>query len=417
MAIESPIAIIILSRLPGSEVATAAFLIMMGLALWIESPVIDMLSTSTTLARNHDDVLVIRRFVLLVIGLVTAVHAIVAFSPLFMLFTRDVMGVPEPVAVQAHLGFRIMVFWSACIGWRRYLQGILIRYGKTKRIGAGTFVRMATMAMSGALLFLNTSLPSIEIAAIALMCSVFGEVAYVHFAAMPILRKLELEDPTPENTSPLDLRRLFKFHMPLTATTAMMMLGTPLVGAALSRADNSILQLAGWQVALSIVWLHRTVVYALPEVVITLFRDEQSRAALRKFSITVGFITSAALLVTAFTGLDLWLFTNVLRAKTDVANVAHIALLACAALPFIGALQSYLRGMLTAYHLTGARFLAVIVAMVCLCALLSLSVALGVAGVLSAAAAQTLALIAELFALRFAWRRGRDVAAAQVAIG
>ena len=58
MAIESPIAIIILSRLPGSEVATAAFLIMMGLALWIESPVIDMLSTSTTLARNHDDVLV-----------------------------------------------------------------------------------------------------------------------------------------------------------------------------------------------------------------------------------------------------------------------------------------------------------------------------------------------------------------------
>ncbi|MGI8922958.1 MAG: hypothetical protein ACR2HJ_02785 [Fimbriimonadales bacterium] len=406
MALESPIAIGVLSRLSGVEVNTAAFFVLMGLALWIESPVIDLLSTSTTLSKNYQDFLTLQRFALGVIGVVTAVHFLVAWTPLYGFITESIMGIPPEVADAARDGFRIMVLWSAFIGWRRFLQGVMIRHGMTKRVGYGTLVRLSTMAVSALSLYKYTGLPSISIAAIALMCSVAAEAVYVHFAAMDAVRMLELEA---EGTSPggLTLPQLLRFHLPLTATTAVMMLGAPVVGAALARAPNSVLALAGWQVAQSLLWLHRTIVFALPEVVITLYQDNASALKLRQFSLNIGLATSGLLFLVAFSRVDIWFFSRVLRAERDVAEVAHLAFIAGGLTPLIGALQSYVRGMLTAHHLTMARFAAVIVSMGLVTGLLFLTVVTGIAGVVSAGGALTIALAAELGVLIYSWRRGR----------
>ena len=57
------------------------------------------------------------------------------------------------------------------------------------------------------------------------------------------------------------------------------MLGIPVVSAALSRSPNSVVQLAGYQVAFTLVWLMRTTIYALPEVVIPLDAHGLARLA------------------------------------------------------------------------------------------------------------------------------------------
>jgi hypothetical protein len=405
MAVESPVAIAIISRLPDGQLNTAAFLIMMGLSLWIESPVIDLLSTSTTLSTNYRDYRTLRRFALQLMAFVTAVHAIVAWTPLYWNVTVGLMRVPREVAEAARIGMMIMVPWSAFIGWRRFLQGVLIRYGRTKRVGVGTFVRMSTMAAVGGGLYAFSSLPAIPIAAIALVFSVAFESAYVHFASRSVVRE-NLVPGRNEGGEPLTIRALLKFHLPLTATTSVMMLGTPLVGSALSRASNSVLMLAGWQVATALLWLHRTVVFALPEVVIALYSDAESARKLKRFSIGAGLVTTGLMLVTAATGLDGLVFTGLLRANRETAHVAHIAFIASAATPLIGALQSYVRGMLTAHRLTIARFAAVLVSVGALAGLLTLSVMLGWAGVGAAALALTLALVTELGVLTYSWRRG-----------
>jgi hypothetical protein len=207
------------------------------------------------------------------------------------------------------------------------------------------------------------------------------------------------------------------FHLPLTATTAVMMLGSPIVGAALARAPQSILSLAAWQVAQSLLWLHRTVVFALPEVVITLYRDASSALMLRRFSLSVGLVSSVLVGVVTLLGLDTWFFTVVLQESPKVAAAARIAYLAGALLPFVGAMQSYVRGMLTAHHLTLARFGAVLVSLGCAAFFLWLTVVVGIAGVVSAAIALTISLIAELAFLIYAWRRGRSTTAAPYPIG
>jgi hypothetical protein len=415
MGLESPISIAVLSRLPGAEVNTAGYFIMMGLALWIESPVIDLLSTSTTLSRSHADFIVLRRFALGVMAFVTVVHVLVAFTPLYGFVTESLMRLPHGVSASARDGFRIMFLWSAFIGWRRFLQGVMIRQGLTKRVGFGTLVRLSAMSTSALSLYLLTKLPGISIAAIALMCAVLAEAVYVHIASRPAVRLLELEETG--QSPPLTLRKLMAFHLPLTATTAVMMLGSPIVGAALARAPQSILSLAAWQVAQSLLWLHRTVVFALPEVVITLYRDASSALMLRRFSLSVGLVSSVLVGVVTLLGLDTWFFTVVLQESPKVAAAARIAYLAGAHLPFVGAMQSYVRGMLTAHHLTLARFGAVLVSLGCAAFFLWLTVVVGIAGVVSAAIALTISLIAELAFLIYAWRRGRSTTAAPYPIG
>jgi hypothetical protein len=398
MAIESPISVGVLSRLPQPELNTAAFFVMMALALWIESPVIDLLSTSTTLAKTRDSFRVLTKFTLWILGFVTAIHALVAFSPLFHWISVDLLGVPAHIADAAKPGFQIMTLWSACIGWRRFLQGVMIRFGATKLVGFGTFVRMSTMTVTALSLYFFAELRSIDIAAIALMASVASEAIYVHIAAGPIVRnRLELAEVAAD--VPLSYRKLIAFHAPLTATTTVMMLGSPLVAWALAKAASPETALAGWQVSSTLAWMCRTVVFALPEVVITLYRDEQSAEKLRRFCLSVGVVTSAVLVLFALFRIDVAFFTNVLKAERNVAEVAHAAFFAVAATPLIGAMQSYVRGMLTAHHKTVARFTAVIVSMTALALFLFLTIILGFAGVISAALALTAAMAAELWVL------------------
>ena len=56
------------------------------------------------------------------------------------------MGVPAAVAEHVQPGLAVMVLWTAAIGWRRFLQGILIRFGQSRAVGYGTAVRLVFAA-------------------------------------------------------------------------------------------------------------------------------------------------------------------------------------------------------------------------------------------------------------------------------
>ncbi len=403
MASESPINVAVLSRLPDPKINTAAFAVLIGLALWFESPVIDLLSTSTTLTKDRRSYAAISKFSITLMFLASGVHALVALSPLYWLVTRQIVGVPQEVAEHARVGMIIMIPWSASIGWRRYLQGILIRFGQTRLVGLGTAVRISTISATASLLFFFSPLSGMEIAAIALVSAVFAEALFAHWATRGVIAR-HLHEPA-EDAPEIDAKKLTHFHFPLTITT-MVNLSTPLlISAALSHSPGPVLALASYQVAQTLLWLHRTAVFALPEVVITLYRDAASAWVLRRFSIGVGLTTSGLLLFCWLTGLDRLFFARLLGAQEDVVALAHIAFLAAAATPFLGALQSYVRGMLTAHHLTVARLYAVGVGVLALVVGLILGIVAQIPGVVTAGLALTLSMLVELLVLVAYWRK------------
>ncbi len=407
MAIESPIALSVISRMPNAEINAAAFQPMMALALLIESPIIDLLTTSTTLGKDRQHYEQLSRFVWRLMLFVTVVHALVTATPIYGLVTLNLINLEPAVADAARIGLLIMIPWSAFIGWRRYLQGLMIRNGQTRLIGFGTAIRMLTMGIVSISLFTFTGQGSVTIVAIALVASVAAETGFTHLASRAVIREqLAFDDP---NLTPLSQPFLAKFHFPLTATTMMTILSQPLVSAALARSPEKTLALASFQIASSIIWLHRTVVFALPEVVITLYRKGQADAKLKKFCLLVGFATSGVLTLTAVTNLDSWIFRKLLGVQNEtLIQQAHLCLMLSCLLPFFGAVQSYLRGVLAAHHLTVSRLAAIFVALACMLTALAVGVVLKWPGVVTASLALTLAQVAEFVVLVRAWRVGQS---------
>jgi len=277
----------------------------------------------------------------------------------------------------------------------------------------GTFVRVSMINLVGWTLFATANyhhLAGIQIAAIALICSVTSEATFAHIASRKTVRERFGTTPQaiPQTEDQLTYRKLLQFHLPLTATTMVMLCGNLIVSAAISKGSAVLaeLSLASWQVAGTLIWFCRTIVFALPEVVITLYKDGQSAKKLRDFSVRVGLFTTAAMSVIALFGVDKAFFRNVLGENMRTVDMAHLGFCCCIALPFIGALQSYVRGMLTAHHLTVARFLSVLVSVGTMVIMLTIGVMLHWLGVFNAAIALTVSMVAELAVLYWCLIRG-----------
>lgn len=406
MSIETPTAIWVISRMADAKLNTAGYLIMGSLSIWIESPVIDLLATSTTLAKCRSSYLVIRRFAIWMIAWVTFAHVVASCTPVYDFLMRTVIGLSAEMAEKIRVPFILMIPWSGFIGWRRYLQGLMIRAGRTRAISAGTFVRFGTMFGVGVGLYALRGLHGLgglEVAAIALVASVAAESLFISFASRSSVAGLS---HLPAGASEhLTLRRVAKFHMPLTFATMVMMLSTPAVGAALARTPDSVRSLAAWQVGITLLGLFRSITFALNEVVIALNRDEPARRTLLRFCFATGAAVSGATLLLHATRADYWVFHSFLRARPDVAELARIALFAAFLTPTINAMMVYYRGLLTSIHETVARMRAILVGVGVLAGSLALGVRLQWPGVLVAAFALTAGMLAELGVLYASWRR------------
>lgn len=404
MAVEAPVCSrVISSNQSGAAVNLAAYQIFFTLAMWFESPVIDLLSTSTTLVKGRLTHGKLRSFTLGLMGWVTAIHALVALTPIFSWICGAILKVEPHVAEVARPGFIAMLPWSAAIGWRRYLQGILIRNGQTRSVGMGTLVRVGTVLTAAFGLSQVPNLSPSVLVGLVLVAGVTAEAVFIHWASREAVHRTDLIEDRAEGEA-LDYGKLFRFHIPLTLTTLVSLCGPASVAAAIDRLANPVATLAAFQLTNNLLWMLRSFTYALPEVVITLYRDATTDRALRKFSARVGILASAITGIFGLTGAAYYYFNGPLKAPSDVARIAAYGILLGFAMPSIAAAQSYFRGILTAHHLTTSRFVATGVGIGVLIVGLIIGIQMRGNGMLVAIAAPSAAMVAELAVLAAFWR-------------
>jgi len=403
MGLDGPISVTIMSGLPDSKVNTAAFLILLSMAIWIESPVIDLLSTSTTLASNKGAVGTINRFTVWLIGWVTFAHAVATLTPLYDFIAQTLLNVEPAVAAAARPGLVILLPWSGLIGWRRSRQGMLIRNGRTRVIGVGTVVRVLVLLAVDVVLAHLHRWPGLTVASCGLIASVAAEALFVHIVSLPVIRQI----PTDENAKELSMRRLWKFHAPLTATTMVKLVTVPVVAAGIARLAEPTRSLAAYEVAWTILFLFRALAFCLPEVVIALYKDEESRIALGRFCVGVGSVSSAVLALMCVCRLDVKIFVDVLGTRPDIAETAHWIFFASSPMPLLDAAMSYVLGILTAHHLTVARMIAVLFSSVALIAAVYVGVWAKWSAPTMVGTCIGVALLAELIVLCVAWAKAR----------
>lgn len=408
MGVELPMVAAVLSRLDDPKVHLAAYgSVVFPIALVIEAPIIMLLAASTALCSDRDSYDKVRRFMLRAGACLTALHAAVAFSPLYDVVARDLLGAPREVADAGRLGLQLLTPWTWSIAWRRFQQGVLIRFERSRPVTIGTGVRLAANASTLALLAALDTLPGVAVAAAAVSSGVLAEALFIHWSVQPVLR--ERLAHAPPRPVPLTRAAFLGFYVPLALTPLMTLLVQPLGAAAMNRMPAVLDSTAAWPGVHGLVFLTRSAPLAFHEVVVALLGVVGARRALGRFTAGLTLCSSAVLLVLAFTPLGRVWFEDVSNFPPEVAELSSLALVFAVLMPAITTLQSWYTGALVHVGRTRPITEAVVIYLVLSGALLALGVARQpMAGILFALGAFTLGGIAQTAWL---WWRSRDVLA------
>ena len=344
MGIEMPALSAVMARLPHAEINLAAYGgIVYPFALIVEAPVIMLLSASVALSRDHNSYRKLSRFMLTLGLALTAVHVLLAFTPLYDFVMLKVVGVPAEIVEPARIGLRILTPWTFSIAYRRFQQGVLIRYGHSSAVGVGTAVRLAaggSVLLAG---YLIGSIPGVIVGASAQAAGVMSEAIYAGLVVRPVLRKQVQYEPKAEN---LTLRALLSFYIPLALTSLLSLLWQPIGSAALSRMPEAVASLAAWQVLSGLVFMLRSFGFSFNEVVVALLGERESYPSLLRFTWLLSTATTALHLLIAATPLAMLWFAVVSALPPELAALSRVGFWIGVPLTALSVLQSWYQGSL-----------------------------------------------------------------------
>jgi hypothetical protein len=161
-----------------------------------------------------------------------------------------------------------MTPWTWSIAYRRFHQGVLIRFGHSRTVGVGTMVRLTADGLVLAGGFLLGSLPGIVVATAAVAAGVISEAVFVGLRVRPVVRgALQQAPPSQE---PIAFLPFLRFYVPLAMTSLLLLLSQPLGAAAMSRMPRALDSLAVWPVISGVIFMFRSVGMAYNEVVVAM---------------------------------------------------------------------------------------------------------------------------------------------------
>ena len=405
MAAEGPALSAVAARLPNPEINLAAFGgVVYPLALIIEAPIIMLLSASTALSKDMDSYRKLKRFMMLMGGILTAVHVLVAFTPLYDIVVVGLIRPPAEIVEPARTGLMIMVPWTWAIAYRRFKQGVLIRFGYSRSVGLGTFVRLGADAIVLTAGYLIGTVPGAAVAATALATGVVSEAIYAGLRAQRVIKNQLQEAPPVEE--PLTLPSFVDFYTPLALTSLIRLLAEPLSSAALSRMPRALDSLAVWSIVTGFIFLLRSFGVAYNEVVIALLDEPRSSRSLRRFMVVVAVVVTGMLLLVVATPLSMVWFERVSGLRPELARFSRGALWVALVMPAIEVLQSWYQGLLVHSRRTRAVSEAVTIYLIVATVVLVGGIVWGaVAGLYVALAAVSLGRLMQTVWL---WHRSRS---------
>lgn len=332
----------VIARLENPEINLAAYGgIVFPLSLIIKSPIIMLLAASVALCKHKQAYQLVRRYMMGAGFVLTGLHALVAFTPLYYSVVKGVIGVPVEIVEPARIGLMLMLPWTWSIAYRRFQQGVLIRFGYSGAIGVGTLVRLAAGGLVLGIGYSTHQLPGIAVGALAQALGVISEAVYAGIRVRPVLRRELDEAPVSER---LTWRMFADFYIPLAFTSLITLLWQPVGSAALSRMPGALNSLAAWPVVSGLIMLLRSFGTAYNEAVVALLGKENAWASLHRFTGWMAAATITIHLLVAATPLAGIYFTWFSALPGGLVELAKNSIWLALPLPALSVLQSWFQG-------------------------------------------------------------------------
>ena len=394
MAIEQPLVSGVMARLPDPALNLAAFGVTFALALLVEGPVVMLLTAGTALPKDRQSYRRLMHFTHLMAGGLTALHLLIALTPLYGLLVGKLIGAPAEVIELSREGFLLMTPWTAAIAYRRLWQGGLIRFNRTNVVPLTIAARLiTTIVVLGIGLFWGR-VPGVYVGSIGLSLGVTAAAVVSYAFARPTIQAHLSTDAGGETL--LTWPDLLTFYAPLALTSLIVLANTPLFSTALARAADPLLSLAVWPVVLSFLFLGRSIALSFQEVAVALLADRASYRQLNRFALVVAGVLAVIFAGVTWTPLARIWFASVAGLSPQLVSFALVPAAIAALTPALATLISWQRGILVHTKQTQYISRSVMVSLTVLVATLAVGVGLtALPGAMVAASALFASLTAE----------------------
>ncbi len=352
MSVEGPFVTSVIARLADETHNLAAFGIAYAFALLSESPVIMLMAAATSLVRGRTSYRRLRRFTLMLVGLVTLSLAGALFSPLFDFLIYDVLNLSPLIHDLTHQTLVFMLVWPGAIAWRRFLQGLLIVNNKTRIVSYGTAIRLVVMALTALFFYFHPLLPGAAVGGLALGVGVVAEMAVTWYLSRSTIRKvLEQKEKAPEKI--LSMRGILRFYYPLALATFLGLGIQPMLTFFLGQSRMALESLAILPVINAFIFIFRSIGLSFQEVAITfLHHSREQFIFLHRFVIKVALAITLVVLLIVLTPLARLWYQDLSGLSLTLTRLSLIPTLIMSLLPALSLYISWQRAVEVQAHQT-----------------------------------------------------------------
>ena len=403
MSFEGPLVNAMIARLANPELNLAGFgSVAEPLRSLTTAPLLMLLSATVALARDWKSYIKIRRFMLVAAGVMTIVHFLLAYTPLYFVVVRDLIGVPEEIVSISRVGLMITLPLPWAIGYRRFQQGIMIRYGYSNAVVTGTFIRLGSVLSVLLIGYGVGTISGIIVGAAALTTGMFAEAIYCGWRVKPILQFIPKDCGDHQE---LTWKSFIMFYLPLVFTSLLNTIWRPIGSAAISRMPEAINSLAVWPVLSGIIFIFQTLGISYNEVVVALLDRPGSYKNLRKFALLLFTGITLLFLLIVCTPLSNFWFETISALPEDLLPLANNAIWLMLPLPGIAVFISWFQGAVLCSQKTRGITESVIIFLAVMLTVMGIGIASNqVSGLYFGAAGFTIATLCQMGWL---WYRAR----------
>lgn len=389
MAMEGPFVTAMISRLPDPKHNLAAFGVAFSIALFMEAPVIMMMSASVRLVFNRQSYDKLRRFTWGLIAFVTAQFLVAIIPGIYRGWSQGLLNLDPAILEQTYLAVVCLLPWPGAIGYRRFYQGILISQKQSRAVAMGTVVRLATVAAVCAAGLLGWFPPwhGAMVGVLALSAGVCVEALVARWLARRVLPQV-MAQVSPHDKL-LNYAGIWTFYYPLVLTGLISLCVQPIVTLAMGWAPSPLESLAVIPVVNAIVFFFRAVPLSYQDVMLSLLGPQREQwFPLRGFAQRLAMALTLVFGVLMFTPLLDKLLLGFYDLPPDLASFAVLPLRLMFLMPILGTLLAWERSVLIHQSRTKLLTLASLVEITAIIAILITLIAWGLTtGVVAAALA------------------------------
>ncbi len=354
MAVEGPFIAAVIARLPDEKYNLAAYGVAFAFAVLTEAPVMMLMSAATALVKGGKSYRRLRNFSRALGAGTTMLVVLILVPPVYHWLTLSVIEIPARVADLTYGALWFFLPWPAAIGYRRFLQGVLIRSDKTRLVALGTLVRLGAMAGTGVLGAWFLRMPGAWVGTLALAVGVCAEAAAARVMAASTIRELlRSEDDATDGSDGLDYRSIVHFYYPLALTSLMGIAVQPMLTFFMGRAPQPVDSLAVFPVVQALSFVFRSLGLSFQDAGIALMGDRHEHfPELKDFALGLGIATATGIGLVAYTPLAHVWFGTISGLSRELESVALVPARVILPLPALSMLLSLQRAVLVKGHRT-----------------------------------------------------------------